>query len=283
MITSNGVLALNKFLVGANGDWAGTIAVGLLGTTATASTTTEMQYEIGRYPINLKSYIPTSASNKIVLKASIPQELILSAYEIGVFPTKVTNDIVIDHTPISDFSELSSTGSSAWALGAASATLDSTNTRIGGYSIRIDANSTASTSTGFLTSQSLGYLDGDYIDMLYYVASATTGTSSVTVTLSDGSYNWQASGTFAATASGNWGVVRMTTLTRPDLFSNQLTSASVKFDSSAGQISADHMKFVKNYTKMDEQKLASRTASTTAYFTKKYGQSLDIEYTLQVT
>lgn len=286
MITASGVLSINKFLAGAAGDWAGTLAVGLLGTTTTASTTASLQYEIARYPITLKSYIPTSASNKLVLRTSLEPDLVAKIYEVGVFPTTQDNNDNLDHTPITDFSEIDSSGSTTWLYQTGSvATVVSTYSRAGKYDVRIASGSTTY-NTG-LTISSDGYYDTDYLNMLYFVSSATTGTSSVTVNLVDDlGTAWTASGTFPATSSGNWNVLSMNFNTKDVDFNDNITTASISFAAAAGTILADHLKFLKNYSKDETQLLAARQAtsvSASPYINKVAGQSAEVEYTIQVT
>ena len=277
MITNNGLVSINKFLVGANGDWAGSIGIGLLSTSATTASTTNMQYEIARYPINLKSYRPLSASSKIILKTSIPAELIASVYEIAVYPANSLNSYTPDYVNITDFSE--SGASSSWTVGSNPAPYGA-STRVGGYSIVIGQNQTASYS-GFSLDTST-FTSTDYLNLLYYTA-ASIGSGTVTVTLGDSSSSvnyWSASGTLSATASNNWGVLQLSFGTKPSSFS-QVYSASISTTTS-GSLALDHLKFVKNYTKPDELKVLARSESASPFVTKNYGQAVELEYYLQV-
>ena len=95
-----------------------------------------------------------------------------------------------------------------------------------------------------------------------------------------------------STASVNtntgWKVLRTTLSTKSTDFTDNIVSASIILSgtSASGAVYFDHMKFVKNYTKLDEQNLSARsTASAYAspFITKAYGQSVEVEYNLKVT
>lgn len=279
MITTNGVKTMNKFLVGAAGNWAGTLAIGLLSTTSTTASTTDLQYEVYRYPITLRSYKPTSASSKIILKASLPPELVGSIYEIGIYPSFSVNDNPYDHIEISDFSE-SLSGSSQWFTGSSRATF-SASSRIGGHGIILGPNQTASISG--INPEVYNFIENDYVNLLYYTSSSVSS-GSITVRLGDSSSPqniWTASTTISATGSNNWGVLQMTLNTKPSTFTG-ISTASVTTTSSSGSIALDHLKFVKNYVKPDELKLAARSESASPFVIKTYGQSVELEYYLQV-
>jgi hypothetical protein len=115
MITSNGLQAINEFLCGMIPDWAGSIAIGSLNSNPTTSSTQFLDYEYLRYPTTLKGYVSSSAINKISLKTSLDPSLTFQAYELGIFPNRVTSSR-IDHAEISNFSGISN-GSSTWSVG----------------------------------------------------------------------------------------------------------------------------------------------------------------------
>ena len=110
-ITTNGYLMMNKYLANATQEWAGAMAVGVFNSKSTASATdTNLEYEVARTPISMKSYTTVSGSNQIVLKGIFDQTLTGSFTEVGIFPAlSVTKDNYV----ITDFSD-SLSGSSTW-------------------------------------------------------------------------------------------------------------------------------------------------------------------------
>lgn len=289
MITASGVYSINKYLGGAGGEWAGTIAVGLLGTTATASTTTALQYEIARYPAD-KNFIYSSSGSRIIVGGYMDTDLIAKIYEIAVFPTTQDNSSNLDHTPITDFSEIDTTTASttAWLYSTgATASVSTASFRSGTRSVGLKTSSTVWYDG--LSISSNGYFDTDYLNMLYLVSSSISAASVTTVLVDDLGTTWTASGTLSATASaasGNWGVLQMSFNTKDTTFSDTITTASITLTGANGQLLIDHLKFVKNYTKDESEIVLARQATSTyasPYINKAYGQGARVEYTLQVT
>jgi len=290
MITTNGLTVINQYLSNALPSWAGSIAVGSLGSTATSSTTTALQYEFLRTPVLLKTYRTVSGVNQIVLKATLDPTLVFQAYEIGVFPMTVNYATFVDHYQISDFSELYS-GSSAWYINTTPATSASSSPtpRVGSLTVRLPSGSViyapgASTTTS-ISINTDPYTAADGINLLYYVSSSISS-GSLTVYLGDdtasGANVWTASTTVSSVASGAFYSSSLQFATKPTNFSDNVTSVSVQFAGS-GTMYLDHMKIVTGDAKSNDYKLVSRTASATPIITKSYGQPMDIEYYLQVT
>jgi len=290
MITANGLTVINQYLANLIPSWAGSIAVGGLSSTSTASSTNFLQYEFFRTPVIFKSYRTVSGSNQLVLKATLDPTTVFQAYEIGLFPMTINFNTNVDNYPISDFSEQYS-GSSAWYIGATPATSASSSPtpRMGSYTVSLAAGNTisipgASTTTSFALSTST-FTDSDAISTLYYVSNAITS-GSLTVYLADdtaGTPNvWTASTTVGATASGSYYTSSLTFATKPTNFTDNVIAASVQF-AGTGTIKLDHIKFVTGDTKPTDHKLVSRTESASPIITKTYGQPMDIEYYLQVT
>jgi hypothetical protein len=284
MITSSGVYSINKFLGGAGGDWAGTIAVGLLGTTATSSATTALQYEIARYSAD-KNFIYSASGSRIIIGGYMDTDLIAKIYEIAVFPTTEDNFSNLDHTPITDFSEVDTSGSSTWSYQTGTtASVSTASFRAGTQDVRLQAGSTVWNSNIYASSD--GYFDTDYLNMLYLVSSSISAASVTTVFVDDLGTTWTASGTLSATASNTWGVLQMNFNTKDSAFSDTIATASITLTAANGQLFLDHLKFVKNYSKDESQLVLARQASSayaSPFITKTYGQSARIEYTLQVT
>ena len=303
MLTSNGLLVINQYLTNALPSWAGSIGIGTLSSSVTASTTQYMQYEFTRVPVTLKSYRTVSGSNQIVLKATLDPEAVFKAYEIGVFPMTVNLSDYTDNAQISNFSETFS-GSSIWfnvATSSPAVTITSssaeTRPRISnimvaasaGQTIYIPGSFSSSVSTTPISIATNKYNSYDYVDVLFYCASAMSGTSSITFTLGDDSITsqsyWVATGSVAQTSTGSFGSARLAFGTKPAAFTDLAISASLKYQGS-GTLLFDHIKFVTGEYKTSANQLVSRTTSSdpnTPLFIKYYGQPMDIEYYIQVT
>lgn len=291
MITANGLLAINRYLSGQAKYWAESIAVGALSSSATASTTQSLQYEIFRYPVTLKSYVSLSTStNQQILKATIDPLAEFQAYELGVFPARIDTNTFYDHHQITDFSETAS-GNSAWRVNGSAASMVSTNSRVGASNIALGLSTTASVSTASITNllvPSSFYSEKDYLGLLYYVSSSISA-ASVTVTFGDNStpqLYWSGSSILSATPSGGFYETDIDMGVKPDAFLDPITTASINFNGSSGSVVLDHMKFYLGDALTTDLQLISRTtssASNTPLFTKYSTQPMDIEYYIQVT
>ena len=281
MITTNGLLAINQYLAGLIPSWAGSIAVGSLVINNTDPSTTELDYELKRYPVTLKSYRTVSSSvHQIALKVTIDPESTFKIYELGVFPAVINDATNTNHYPFSDFSEKLS-GSSAWYISGIPATTSSV-ARAGVSSITITTPSTASSVVNINTTN---YTEVDSLKILFYPNNAISS-GSFTVTLGDDSLvtnYWTASGSFLSAASGVYTSASLGFVSKPSSFSNSVSSASINY-AGTGSILLDYIKWVTGDIKTTDFKLVSRTTSSaTPLFTKTYGQPMEIEYYVEVT
>jgi len=140
MLTVQGKTHIKRFMAGQVSDIAKSIAIGL-GGKAEDTNDTSLQFEVGRADIILKSY--DFVNNKLIFKASIPQEFAGNIYEVGLW-SQTTNSAAGEYTSrlLTSFDSNSET----WSAG----TFASTNTRIGEDSLRI-APATSATVTSTLT------------------------------------------------------------------------------------------------------------------------------------
>jgi hypothetical protein len=278
IITANGAYMINRYLANSSTDWAGSIAVGLLGTTS-ASTDTTLAYEIFRTPITLKSYISAS-SNKLAFKATLAPSLVASIYEVGVIPLSHIVGANKDNYVLSSFDEVSwQTGSSLGTLTSASQI--STNTRAGSYNISSSAVGYAANYNFY--SDLSAYNTSDFLQLLYYVPTAGTSPS-VTVTFVDNnSASWTTPATLLTTTSSGYYSASIALTNSPDAgFNYNVGKVIVRLTGGTGTIQYDCLKIMSGATKPPELKLVSRRSSTTPLITKTMGQSVDIEYYLTV-
>jgi hypothetical protein len=291
VITQNGINMINRYLAQSVQDWAGTVVVGALGTTS-ASTDTSLAYEISRSPIILKTYSPSgtyvngavSGSNQIVVKASLDPLLVGSIYEIGIVPQNFIQTSTKNNFYLTEFDETYGTsGTSDWISSAASAhkTLYASS-RFGNYNIALTAGSVVSRS-GFdldLTD----YNANDYLQLLYFATGAAPS-ASVIFSFIDTSGNSWIVPTIVLNpgASGYFTASTVLSSSISSAFNYDVETISASSSTISGIIYLDSLKLMAGDTKTQEEQLVSRTSSSAALVTTKYGQPTEIEYYLTVT
>jgi len=288
-LTANGINMINRYLSNSVADWAGTIAVGAL-YTVSASTDTVLAYEISRSPVTLKSYSSassTSASNQIILKATLDPLLIGQIYEIGVIPQNQVNVSKSDNLYLTEFDEIYGTSASSdWAVGSSSAAITkvalSGSSRFGSYNISVPTASVA-TRSGFYTDIS-DFNTNDFLQLLYYVGASSTSPS-LTITLTDtNGVTWATPAKLISTAAtGYYSASFSLSSSAGSNFNYNVDYISLGFSGGNGSVLLDALKLMSGNFKLSEEKLVSRTSSSVALVTTKYGQPLDIEYYLTVT
>lgn len=290
MITTNGLEMINKFLTGQNRYWADSMVIGSLASSATTASTSSLQYEAFRYPVNLKTYQSSGSVNTIILKATIDPTSQFRAHEIGVVPVMVDPDFYYDNFPITSFSEVTA-GSSMWRVGGVPVVSSSTSPspRVGALQIPLAVTTSTATNTASIGTFSLDasrFAENNFVHLLYY-CTASISSSSITVRFGDSSLSqliWSGSTVISSVASGAFYVASVDMGSKPTGFNDSVVTASVTFNGSSGSVKLDHMKFVLNDNLAAEDKLISRTSSsTTPLITKLSGQPMEIEYYIRVT
>jgi hypothetical protein len=141
-LTNNATRVILGYLTGRFNEWAGSIAVGV-GSTAATTGDEQLDLEIYRVPITVKEF--DTANSTVTVKGTIPTEIVLKVYEIGVFSSARSDSIsIIDFDP--DFYSI--TG----------ATESTTYQRAGTNAIQISATS-ATTQTATLSDIETNYND----------------------------------------------------------------------------------------------------------------------------
>lgn len=187
LITANGRTMILQYLSSARQDWASDMAIGAMPTNtsgqAPLSTDIQLNFETGRYPVALKTFIAASGSNPdlILVRSTLPANISANIYEVGLyavsnsaFSTSTRNNIFL-----TDFSNLSS-----WSLSSGTV-VPNTYIPQGYSSPRIGSNSISlSSSTTYYNSSTnipfAGYTPLDSLQILAF--NTTAGTISVTLT-----------------------------------------------------------------------------------------------------
>jgi hypothetical protein len=284
IITTNGSLMINRYLANSSVEWAGTLAIGALGTTS-ASTDTKLGYEIYRTPITLKSYISSGSVNQIAMKATLDTNIVAAIYEVGVIPLSNIVGAYKDNLILTSFSEQDPFG--YWLNGpsestASTATYSSASSRVEKYNI--SASSTSVTvKTNFYQNLS-NFNTKDFLQLLYAVTASGTSPS-LTVVLSDSASNtWTSQTIVLPTSSVGYYSASLTMPNSPTSgFTYDLNKIKLTLAGGTGSIQYDALKFMSGATLPPELKLVSRKSSTTPIITKTAGQPVDIEYYLTVT
>lgn len=288
IITASGIDAINYFLAKSIPDWAGTIAVGALYTTS-ASTDTILAYETDRFPVTLKSY--NVSTKQITAKGSLNPIFVGQIYEMGIFPQNVINaDAAIDNLYISNFSDAyGSSASSLWQSGPNTGTLNyaemSPTSRVGASSTVVNAASVLVLYPAAVNVSSFG--TSDYLDLLYNIPAGTVGTTtpSLTFILTDTQgYTWRSQTNTLDTASQRWLSASFAMSNLPQTgFNYNISTITASFQSGTASVIMDALRLRNGKTRAIESCLVSRTSSSAALVTTKYGQPLEIEYSLTVT
>lgn len=127
MLTTQGKTLVKRYLSGLAPSFIQTIGVGI-GNTAAQSSDTRLEFETQRYPV-LISYITNS--DKLIFKASIPEELSGVIYECGIFSYDTNPQSgVFSGQNIAFFTE-----SENWSTNSGSLTYSATDSRWGNQTI----------------------------------------------------------------------------------------------------------------------------------------------------
>lgn len=184
LITSNGRTMLMQYLAGSRLNWSADMAIGALPTTPT-SADTQLNFETGRYPVNLKSYIAANSTtgdpDLIVVRATIPENIFANIYEIGTYATSFGNTVASskNNLLIADMSDLTNWRTASGSIVDNEFTPQGVGSpRIGQYSVSIPQNTSYYNNN--VSIQFNNYNASDSLQIL--VSNTTAGTMSVKLT-----------------------------------------------------------------------------------------------------
>ena len=184
LITSNGRTMLMQYLAGSRLNWSADMAIGALPTTPT-SADTQLNFETGRYPVNLKSYIAANSTtgdpDLIVVRATIPENIFANIYEIGTYATSSGNTVASskNNLLIADMSDLTNWRTASGSIVDNEFTPQGVGSpRIGQYSVSIPQNTSYYNNN--VSIQFNNYNASDSLQIL--VSNTTAGTMSVKLT-----------------------------------------------------------------------------------------------------
>lgn len=253
-----------------------------IGNRAEALADIALQMEVAKSPINLVSY--DFVNNKIVYKASIPDEYVGKIYEVGVYSLETDPSA-------GDFASRTITtfdsGTEDWVVSGTStpATYGSTNTRVGNDSVVLTPAASA-TSTVALQNMALdlsGYSTADTLNFAFNVGNANTSAVRFRF-LTDGA-NFYDFNLGAQTAGYKITEVSKgsATVTGTPNWSN-ITEIQVTVTSGAGGASSVDLEAVriedKDSASLDYILISRKVLASPV--TKVAGQAQDVEFTLDV-
>jgi hypothetical protein len=276
VITTDGKLLIKRYLAKQVGDIGKSIAVGL-GPKAEAVGDTSLQFEMARADVTLISY--DFVNNKIIFKASIPQELAGKIYEVGLWS-------LAKNTAAGDFMSRVLTSfdsnSEVWSTG----TFQTANARMGADSLRLTpaASTTALSAITDLFIDLSGNSGADKFSIAYYNANAnvanfkvrfkTDASNYYTITVTSPATGYQisqvAKSAAVVTGTPNW--VNISSV-EVEATSGSGGSSSIDFD---GIRIEDIDTLNPDYVMVSRELLA-------APLTKIEGRVMDIEFSLPVT
>lgn len=280
MLTTEGKLHIKRFLAGYAPSIARSISFGI-GNRAESLTDIALHLETGRSPIVLTNY--DFANNKLVYKASVPDDYVGKVYEIGIysleddpFAGQFGSRII---TSFDSFSE-------DWLTGVVNATFSTSNARVGEDSLyHTPAASTATTSSLANISLDLsGYSSSDSFTFSFMPSNSNTSSIRYRF-LTDASNYYDF--TLGAQTTG-YKIIEATkgsaTVTGTPSWGN-ITEIQVTTTSSGSGASAVEHDVIRIENKdgqsLDYILVARKVLASP--MTKTAGMALDIEFSLDVT
>jgi hypothetical protein len=276
MITTKGKLHIKRYLAHQVGDIARSISVGA-GPVAENVAHTALQFEMGRADITLVSF--DYVNNKIVFKASIPQDISGKIYEVAIWSqTQSTSAGEFTSKLLSSFDS----AGEVWSTG----TFQTANARLGVDALRL-APATSGTATSALTNLFIdlsGNSGADMFSVAYYNSNAnaanfkvrfkTDASNYYTITVTSPATGYQIStvAKSAATVTGTPSWANITSI-EVEVVAGAGGAASFDFD---GLRIEDTDTIDPNYVMVARELLG-------APVTKVAGRVMDIEFALPVT
>ena len=277
LITTNGKVAIQRYLAGISGHFGRSIRLGI-GATAAAVGDTALEFEVANTPVYLVS--PDFTNTALIFKGRLDAGPPLNIYEIGLSSAQQDNSLGYGSRVIFQFEQneaWSTPTNVVWTTGSA---------RFGSDWLRFQQPASQS-ATSTLTDLALdfsGYSDNDIFKLAYnpqtsFTSSivlkfATDASNYYTYTINTPSIGFKVAqftkANFVATGSPSWA---------------NITSASITVTSTGGgggQTDFEGLRIDDKDTYVESEILVSRYVPA-APVAKISGQPLDIEYTLDLT
>ena len=274
LITTSGRSILMQYLCNIKSNWASDLAIGAINTAPTSSDT-QLNFETGRYPVSLKTFISASGGNPdlIVVRSTIPENVYANIYEVGVYPvpsdsTSVdkNNEVIENFSDIASWSVTGSRTINEFAPGISS------SPRLGQYSVRLAQSSSISKSNANINLN--GYTAIDNLQLLAY----NTVAGNVTIVLTDISGVTETI-VFTVTTNTGYSVLSHNFSSAISNFS-YIQSISITTDANCA-LTIDAIKVALGSTISVDDALISKSVLGSP-IVKNYNVPLDIEYYIEL-
>ena len=286
LITNNGRTMVMQYLAGSRLNWAADMAIGALSTTPTSSDT-QLNFETGRYPVILKTYVAknttTGDPDLIVIRGTIPSNIYGNIYEIGTYATSLGNSAssIKNNLMVSDMSDLTNWATVSGSVITNEFTPQGTGSpRTGRYSISIPSSTVYKNSN--LSIPFSNYSAVDSLQILVY----NTTAGNLAVKLTDISGNTQTvnftltNNTDYSTLSKNFDQSIGSSPDTSIVNFGYLSSIQITTDSTAG-LTLDAIKVSSASEISIEESLVSKSVLSTP-IAKLYNVPLDVEYYVEL-
>jgi len=250
-------------------------AIGL-GVGAAAATVADLrlQWEIDRQQIAIRNV--DYDNSRVIMKTTLPQNSIYKIYEIGLW-SQFTNDFNSDN--VSRVLTTFETSFESWT----NTTVDATQSRTSPDSVKIDAGSSATTTSSLGVELDLsGYSALDTFNIAFYKANNNITTLKLNFASTGGS--WEGSATVSALPVG-YNIISIakgafTATGTPDWSAITTMSVKVTAGGSAGYLIMDGIRIEDGDTLNPAYALVSRSVLGSP-LTKTDSSPMDIEYALE--
>lgn len=274
IITSEGALAIMRYLAKYSTSIAQSISIGL-GTAAASVSDTKLQFEFDRMPITLTT--GDMIAKKIIYKATVPQSTVGTIYEAGAWSQQDPSSMYVPRL-IFAFDSMSEN----WNAG----TFTADPTRIGGDSLRL-APTSSTTQTSLMDNIGIdlsGYSNNDQFSLAFNVGNSNA--ASVKLRLKTDSANY-----YEYTISSPTSGYKIVNFVKSDFVAtgvpswDNITSSEVSVTATSGgaaQVDFDGLRIDDQSASDPDYVLVSRTVLASPY-QKTADAPLEIEYALDVT
>jgi hypothetical protein len=272
LITTEGKKAVLRYLAGQTGNLAQSLAVGT-GTTAATVGDTRLVFEIARQNINVTS--PDFINQKLVFKATLPQEVEGNIYEVGAFTMSqydTTGRTLLNFDADTE----------PWSAGV----FQTDTTRIGADSLRVNAalSTTTTTSLTNVLFDVTDFRDSDQFTMAYIPQDANLASLKIRLkTDASNYYEYTFTGITAGYKVESFARNQMTKTGSPTW--DNITSVDLLVTAKAAgatNVDFDGLRIDTLGIINPDNVMISRTVLGTPV-TKLGGMEMDVEYSLDVT
>lgn len=272
LITTEGKKAILRYLAGHSGAFVRSLAVGT-GTTAAALADTKLLFEVARANVSVTS--PDYITQKLVFKATLPQEDEFAIWEIGALTVSETD--LYGRMLLTFDSE-----TEAWSVG----TFQVDTSRIGADALRVNAsaNTTVTSNLPDIFLDTDDFKDNDRFSLAYIPVDANLNSLKIRLKTDAANYFEYTIPTLTAGYKvESWTKAQMTKTGSPVWSS--ITSADLIVQAKVGgatNVDFDALRIDAAVIPNPEYALVSRTVLGAAVIKTSVSQ-MDVEYTVDVT